>query len=363
MEETMRPEAQIATFRRLFLSHCPPHQAWMQPAGAPAKYLKKFHAITDVELAAHLAGGITLAAPLIGADERARGAALDIDTGGAPALGRILDAARQHALTAFAVSSSNDDHDGGHVWLLFDAPADPPRLRQLAQDLSQATGVAAETYPTRKTLRLPLGVHRWTSRRGTLLLPDDWVVDLDVGQDAIATALARLAALPLNAVAALPALTPGPSPAARQRPPAAPGHARWTISGYNQGVDLVALLESYGGQVVERYLNGGALMACPCGGHAHADQHPSLEVRPASSARYGRHVAYGYAPACIFHTAAGQVVDAFGVFCRLEQLTPAEAIRQLARAGHGIGRQGATAPASQAAAPEPRALAEEGGAV
>ena len=72
---------QIAVFRRLFLSHCPPHQAWMQPTGAPAKYIKKFHPISDVELAAHLAGGLTLAVPLLGPDELARMAALDIDSG------------------------------------------------------------------------------------------------------------------------------------------------------------------------------------------------------------------------------------------------------------------------------------------
>ncbi len=73
---------QIAIFRRLFLHHRPPHQAWMQPAGAASKYRKKHHAITDVELAAHLAGRLTLAAPLIGSDGLASMAALDIDAGG-----------------------------------------------------------------------------------------------------------------------------------------------------------------------------------------------------------------------------------------------------------------------------------------
>ena len=54
----------LGTFRRLFLAHDPPHQAWMQPPGAAAKYRKKFHPISDAELAAHLAGRLTIAAPL-----------------------------------------------------------------------------------------------------------------------------------------------------------------------------------------------------------------------------------------------------------------------------------------------------------
>src|ERR671932_475364 len=94
--EPMQPTSdQIAIFRRLFLRHEPVYQAWMQPPGAPAKYFKKFHAISAVEIAAHLAGGVTLAAPLIGPDERAQAAALDIDAGGGEALHRGLTPARR----------------------------------------------------------------------------------------------------------------------------------------------------------------------------------------------------------------------------------------------------------------------------
>ena len=86
---------QIATFRRLFLAHRPPHQAWMQPPGAPSKYRKKFHAVTAIELAAHLAGRITIAVPLIGRDHTAAAAALDIDAGGEPAIRTALTAANR----------------------------------------------------------------------------------------------------------------------------------------------------------------------------------------------------------------------------------------------------------------------------
>src|SRR5919199_4609367 len=98
-----RPD-QIATFRRLFLPHRPPHQAWMQPMGAAGKYRKKFHPVTATEIAAHLAGRITLAVPLIGDDGLARAAALDIDTGGPAAIRTALTAATQLGYTAFGIA-------------------------------------------------------------------------------------------------------------------------------------------------------------------------------------------------------------------------------------------------------------------
>ena len=70
MEHTHAPvrDHLSKTFRRLFLAHDPAHQAWMQPPGAAAKYRKKFHPISDAELAAHLAGRLTIAAPLTGTE-------------------------------------------------------------------------------------------------------------------------------------------------------------------------------------------------------------------------------------------------------------------------------------------------------
>src|ERR687893_174628 len=80
---TMQPSRdQLVRFRRLFLGHRPAYQAWMQSQGKPSKYRKKFHPVTATEIAAHLAGRITLAVPLIGRDGAAPAAALDIDTGG-----------------------------------------------------------------------------------------------------------------------------------------------------------------------------------------------------------------------------------------------------------------------------------------
>ena len=316
------PWDQLVRFRRLFLDHRPPHQAWMQPPGAASKYRLKFHAVTATEIAAHLAGRITLAVPLIGCDGTARAVALEIDADGDVAIQRTLAAAMRLGYTAFGIvcAGGTSGHNGGHVWVLFDHAVAPDRLRQVADDVAAVAGVAAETYPTRKALRLPLGVHRWTGRRGHLVLLDGQTIDLDTGIPGIAEALTVLDDLPRNAISRLPPPTPAIPPApASQRAQDGLDDVRFSIARDNQGT----------GRVAQHYRNGGALLACPYGGHADGNATPSLEVQPATRRRYGRFVALVYAPGCVFFTEHGQVIDAFGVFCRLEHLTPAEAMRRL----------------------------------
>src|ERR687894_3076150 len=97
------PRDELTRFRRLFLEHRPPYQAWMQPPGTPSKYRKKFHPVTATEIAAHLAGRITIAVPLIGRDGSARAAALDIDTGGDEAIRSALAAATRLGYAAFGL--------------------------------------------------------------------------------------------------------------------------------------------------------------------------------------------------------------------------------------------------------------------
>src|SRR3712207_7922442 len=40
---------------------------------------------------------------------------------------RVLERAELAGLTAFAITSTNEEHDGGHVWIVFDEPTDPER--------------------------------------------------------------------------------------------------------------------------------------------------------------------------------------------------------------------------------------------
>jgi len=319
---------QVQVFHTLYLAHDPESHARMNGPQAAKKYTKFHHAPGTPEITDHLLGSRTIAAPLVGPHGLAHHVALDVDAGGPHALHRVLAAAQAHGWTAYAITSDTDEHTGGHVWLHFDQPAAPERARLLADQLAQAAGVDAETYPTRKGLRLPLGVHQWTGKRGTLLLQDGQRLDLDAHTDTVMEALATIAALPLNQTYALPEL-PGRLPTAPAARQTAPGAASDTITRYNGQTDLVGLLESYGGKIAERYGNGGALLHCPCGRHSHGDQRPSLEVQPARSARYGRMVAVGHAANCLFYTERRQVIDAFGAYCKLEGLTTHEALYRL----------------------------------
>ena len=325
----MQPSpTQVQVFHTLYLAHEPTSHARMNGPQAAKKYTKFHHPPGSGEIADHLAGRRTIAAPLVGPHGLCHHVALDVDAGGPHALRRVLAAAQQLGWTAYAITSETDAHTGGHVWLHFDQPSAPERARLLADQLAQAAGVDAETYPTRKGLRLPLGVHQWTGRRGILLLQDGQQLNLDSGANTTAQALTTIAALPLNRTSTLPEL-PSRAPTAPEARQTAPGAASDTITRYNGQTDLIALLESYGGKIAERYGNGGALLHCPCGRHSHNDRRASLEVQPARSARYGRTVVVGHAANCLFYTERRQVIDAFGVYCKLEGLTTREALYRL----------------------------------
>ena len=303
----------------------------MRGPQADRKYTDYRQPITDAQIAAHLDGRITLAAPLIGPDGLAQTVALDVDSGGAAALQRLLNAAQALGWMAYAMTSTTKEHNGGHLWLHLDAPATPDRARLLAQQIAEAAQVEAETYPTRKQLRLPLGIHRWTGKRGTLLLQDGTTLDLDSGDAAIHQALELIASLPTNHAEHLPEVQTQPTPTRTLHTPRrtcqeAPGS---TIQAYNKQTDLISLLESYGARIAEQFSSGGALLHCPCGHHNHGDRRPSLHVKPATSSRYGRFVVFGYSPTCQFYTERGQTFAAFDVVCKLEGLTAVEALKRI----------------------------------
>jgi len=88
-------------------------------------------------------GDTTLAACLITSDNLARTAVLDIDVGSEDSLLRVLAAVQVQGFTGFAQTARNDEHNGGHVWLLFDGFAEPIRLRTLAEN--PLSGTVPET--------------------------------------------------------------------------------------------------------------------------------------------------------------------------------------------------------------------------
>lgn len=337
-----RPHPLVTAYQETILGFEPPAYAKMNRRGAIHKYSKvvreedgqRFYPpLTCDLLQSHLRGDITVAACLITPEGTARTSALDIDTGGEAVLRRVLDLAAAQGFTGFAQTSENVEHQGGHIWFLFDTFIEAQRLRRLAQQLATQAGIWPETYPTKKTIRLPLGVHRWTGRRGQLLLSTGLVLDLDAGEYMVRQAVRVLRDLPQNDIRLLPAL-PKPERAVSTRlslPKRAEASAS-VIEHYNHSTNLVSLLESAGGRVAQQLADGGVLMHCPCPHHKHGDERPSLEIQPAKNrARFGEFVAFGYSPSCQFYTESGRVIDAFSVMCLIEGFSPSEAVKKLCK--------------------------------
>ncbi len=325
----------LDAFVHLYLLHDPTSYARMLRPGARHKYHKVHRAPTPDDLRAHLAGEETIAVPLVGAAGLSYHVALDIDHGGIDALQRALAAAQALGWTAYAITSTNNEHSGGHLWIHLDQPAASTRARLLAEQLVAAASIptsgldpAAETYPTHKALRLPFGRHTWTGKRGRLLLQSGNTIDLDSGAQAIRDALRAVAALPQNAATRLPQLPLAPPrEMARQTRQERVGTPTNPIYHYNRTTNLIALLERYGGRIAEQRRNGSIVLHCPCGQHQHHDAHASLEVRPArNTVRYGQYVAMGHAPHCRFSTERRQVIDSFTASCRLAGLTTNDAL-------------------------------------
>jgi hypothetical protein len=57
-------------------------------------------------------------------------------------------------------------------------------------------------------LRLPLGRHTWTGKRGKLIIPYGEVLDLDTGAETLEQALEMISSLPVNEVQELPEAQP-----------------------------------------------------------------------------------------------------------------------------------------------------------
>jgi hypothetical protein len=323
---------------QLYLLHEPTSYARMLRPGARHTYHTVQRAPTPDNLHAHLAGEITIAVPLVGAAGLSYHVALDIDHGGIEALQRALSAAHARGWTAYAITSTNNEHSGGHVWMHLAQPAAPKRARLLAEQLATAASIstrghdpAAETYPTHKALRLPFGCHTWTGKRGCLVLHNGYTIDLDSGAQAIRDAIITIAKLPQNGAARLPQLPVVPiRETARQTRQERAGAPTNLIYHYNRTTNLLALLERYGGHIAEQRRDGSAVLHCACGQHQHHDAHASLEVRPAqNTARYGQYVAIGHAPSCHFYAEHRHVIDSFTVYYRLADVSPSEALHRI----------------------------------
>jgi hypothetical protein len=248
--------------------------ARMQPPDSPdGKYLTSHRAITDAQLAAHLAGHQTHAIKLIARDNRARAWAVDVDEGGAEAVRARVDALTAAGLPCLGIAGQGaTGHDGGHIWGVYATPVTPADAKaQIAAALTAAGLPTGEIWPSGVHIRAPFGVHTHTGRRGALIRPGLPDVSLDT-PDGLALGLASLASLaPSPTPPPLPDATPRPiaSVGDTSRPLAGKGGAtvRDLIAAFNHAHPIGELLSRYGAQ---RTRDG---WACNCGlAHSHPTQ-------------------------------------------------------------------------------------------
>ncbi len=324
----MNPPTLEQRFSALFLRHEPPSKARQNRPQADKKYTKLHEPLSTRDVADLLTGRETYAVPLVGVSSLAYWIAADVDHGGVVALWRLLDAALQYGICGFAITSTTSEHDGGWFWALMAGPFHPERGRLLIKAIAATADVAVEAYPSGKAARLPLGRHRWTGKRGQLLLQDRRTLDLDRGERAtLTTALEWIEALSPNSLGLLPHLPEPVQSAPRAAKPTTTAGCD-LITTYNQTTDLISKLQGYGCRVAKHLPHGGVLLHCGCPMHKHRDQKPSLEVKPAIKAKYGRWVVHGYSPGCVLHTEQGQVFAPFDVEMAFEGLSAADVIKR-----------------------------------
>ncbi|MEN9937934.1 MAG: hypothetical protein RLZZ387_4513 [Chloroflexota bacterium] len=340
------PDDLLQQYRHAFLRHEPLSHARMTPSGFRAKYLRDdpttgapYGPITDADLAAHLAGEVTLAA-VLQRDGRSHVAACDLDTGGEATLRRVVQAAERRGCHATAFALDAGQHDGGHVWIVFREAHPAEDLRALMRDILADAGVPGlEVYPSGADLRLPFGLHRRQDRRGQLLLHSEApgiAIDADpVGaltaflqayQETDAAPVAQAHAAQQERAAASAVLA---ARVEQALPLGAAVTGADVIRAYNAATDLVALLEGYGARVVHHYAGGRVLLHCAVHqDHRNGDQHPSLIVQPGTGRQTGKLICGCYSPNCRLHNRPGQVKDAFEVYCILEGIDRGEGVKR-----------------------------------
>jgi hypothetical protein len=313
------------------------------------KYRETATRPTEAQLAAHLTGTITLAAPAT-ANGLAACIVIDIDAYSIESILGLLEAARQRG--RFAWGEWHGSRDRGYVFIPYDRLTNAQALKAVGDEL-----IAAADIPTKDPriidnrtannaiTRLPFGRHTWTGERGELIMQDYTSAQIDADPDAaLQLWAAHYRANPADGIA-LPARTaPTPRPATHvhhRTPLTADLTNAETHAAFNHAVDVCDILTHHGGQ---RH----TAMSWHCLGptHTNQDKHPSLlMVASTKPERYGQQIIMCYSPGCLFHAADGQVWDAFNVEM---QLTGRTYMEQIAHARQVLGLPESRRPAQPA---------------
>jgi hypothetical protein len=133
-----------------------------QPTG---RYVRRYQALNEVDLADHLVGTWTLALDAVGPEGMTRWGVCDSDVAdGIPTLLAVWDQLTMLGVTALLEASRR----GGHLWVFFSTPQPAIGVRRLLRSMLARVGVGMEVYPNTdrpavgsvaQPVRLPLGMH------------------------------------------------------------------------------------------------------------------------------------------------------------------------------------------------------------
>ena len=318
--------------------------AQMNPPGADAKYSRKHQPLTK-EL---IGGGLghetrrlkingqwqTIALSIAVTPEHrdgwARAAMLDVDTGGTDGIYQVFTVCAQPGLWAFAQLGASDDHTGGHVYIPVNDPMPASLLEDLAARIQASAGVLGEAYPCGHDLRLPLMPHLRAPdgpRRFPLLLQSGALIDASdawAALDILRTHWQPNSAEQITrALASLPARS-STNPARLHKSKVNPQNTASVIHWYNDNYSAPDLLASLGVQGADRL----HVVRCPW----HDDRSPSLGIWRDHSTEHFRCRCFSRNSNC--PAAAVPYLDSFNIFCMINGLTAADAVRALAEQHH-----------------------------
>ena len=338
----------------------PAQYALMNPPGHEEKYIRRNTPLTRDMIIGALNGETRRTRPLpVGGGEQskwssvpnsfaitpqtkaarplAKEIALDIDSGGVDAIGKILDVCKRHGLWAFVQLSKSATHDGGHVRIPCAELLSASMLANVGQRIAQAAGVGCEVWPADVDLRLPLQIHLRAPggpRRFSLLLPSGELIDAgDPWQalDSLRTHFQPNATTCITkALETLPAL---PEPEKQTRPRHTSkvngGNVSSVISWFNENFPMQNMLDDAGAEFKRDHQH---FVCCPF----HDDQSPSLAIwRHRDNDKF---VCHCYSRNSQCPAAAGAYLDSFDVYKLRHNLSASEAVKKLATL-HNLGKK------------------------
>lgn len=265
----------------------------LPPGGDKYRDVSRHVPLDTLKLRAHADGGETWACTLDASGMSQLGV-IEVDHGGQLAVTRTLEACAASGLRAWAIAVDNplSGHAGGHVWVIYDAPAPVAAIVAQLRTVATRAGLPSDTeiWPRSQVIRLPFGYHRWAQTRGDLISPIGEIFHLDDTSERAAALVLVQGLLPNDAPPALSTDVDIPKSVTavtvRRVSPGELAVEQASLASvkaaYNRAHKLSSLLEQ----------GPGGLYFCPCG------QHSSGKPKIAIWETAGEERAQSYSPDC-----------------------------------------------------------------